>query len=312
MVRLSASRINTVKDCSLKYWYQYILKIPQSPKDYFALGTLVHLILEILLNKKHKSKFDTIVQKEDVYSVPSVKRLIKKHIKKDEELIQKHEEKIKLFILNGLTFDFFCDGCKELLDPEYSFHYRKQNYEVIGFVDKSAIYDNYIRIIDYKTSNYKKDKKDKIFDVQALMYCLVLREKIGVFPKYVVDFMFLKFGKEQQYTCEYENDDLDCFEFYLNNVSSYLNNFTFDKRLDNVAKYGVKKNVFCGALIGDLKVDGSQKHVCEYKYPKTYYAIYKNGEVWKTALNREDLVSYGKEIHEVNHKGCEAWLKEIQ
>lgn len=50
-LRLSVSKAKTFTQCKLKFYYQYILKLPTELKHYNAIGSLVHLVLELAFKK---------------------------------------------------------------------------------------------------------------------------------------------------------------------------------------------------------------------------------------------------------------------
>lgn len=50
-LRLSVSKAKTYEQCTLKFYYQYLLKLKTELKDYNAIGSLVHLVLELLFKR---------------------------------------------------------------------------------------------------------------------------------------------------------------------------------------------------------------------------------------------------------------------
>jgi len=57
-LRLSVSKVKTFDQCRRKYYYQYILKLPTSKNQYNALGSMVHLLLELMFKKWIASKYE--------------------------------------------------------------------------------------------------------------------------------------------------------------------------------------------------------------------------------------------------------------
>ena len=68
---------------------------------------ICHLIFEVLGEKRRKKYFNKIIKTQDVFCVPSIKRLILKHAVKYEVDDEENLEMIKDMIFNGLTYDFF-------------------------------------------------------------------------------------------------------------------------------------------------------------------------------------------------------------
>ena len=66
-VKLSASRIDTYKICSWLYYAQYIQKIPRSTNDGAKRGDVSHIVLECLLNPRHRYKVEKILNKKSIY-----------------------------------------------------------------------------------------------------------------------------------------------------------------------------------------------------------------------------------------------------
>ena len=89
---LSASRIKTWESCSWKFWCTYKLKLPRSQNDGTSRGTACHLVLEVLLNPRHKKYITKIVKKDTVRCVPSIIRLLEKSLGKDGFLTEDNLE----------------------------------------------------------------------------------------------------------------------------------------------------------------------------------------------------------------------------
>ena len=104
---LSASRIKTAQSCSWLYWCKYKLGLPEKGNDGARRGSICHLIFEVLGVKKRKKYFNKIIKTQDVFCVPSIKKLILKHAVR--EGIDDHDnvELMKDMIFNGLSYDFF-------------------------------------------------------------------------------------------------------------------------------------------------------------------------------------------------------------
>ena len=104
---LSASRIKTAQSCSWLYWCKYKLGLPEKSNDGARRGSICHLVFEVLGVKGRKRYFNKILKTEDVFSVPSIKRLILKHAAREGVDDQENVELMKDMIFNGLTYDFF-------------------------------------------------------------------------------------------------------------------------------------------------------------------------------------------------------------
>ena len=112
---LSASRIKTFESCSWLYWCKYHLNLPEKTNEGALKGSVTHLILELLLFKKHKKHLNSIVKSLDVDSSQAVGRLIRKKLKEFNIDTEEIYEEVCNFILVGLQYDFLGKGGKNLV-----------------------------------------------------------------------------------------------------------------------------------------------------------------------------------------------------
>ena len=159
-VYLSASRLKTVKMCSWLYWCKYHQRLPDQSNDGASRGTVCHLILDCLGKPSRKHYYDAILENNDVFSVPSIKKLILSTahtlgVDDEENLVL-----IKEMTLAGLRYDFFGKKAgkpaQSFSEYEFDIHINeeKKDYYIKGFIDKLFIYDKKgsALIRDFKTS----------------------------------------------------------------------------------------------------------------------------------------------------------------
>ena len=79
---LSASRIKTLEACSWLYWCKYKLKLPEKTNSGALRGTICHLILELLLKKRHKKHYNLIIKEGHIKASSPVDKVVKKYLKK--------------------------------------------------------------------------------------------------------------------------------------------------------------------------------------------------------------------------------------
>ena len=280
---LSASRIKTAQSCSWLYWCKYKLNLPEKSNDGARRGSICHLVFEVLGVKGRKRYFNQILKTEDVFSVPSIKRLILKHATKEGVDDQENIDLMKDMIFNGLTYDFFGH---DLAKPtrEYSekdFDIIKSDgeikYKIRGFIDKLFLYkkEKFALIRDFKTSKDVFKGKDQTDNLQDLMYSLAVK---NLFPKYserVSEFLFLKFDLDVNAKKSgvvrmkaLDQDELQGFEMQLSEIQKYLDGFSEKEAKTNYAAHQgfPTDNSFSGKLLcgfstqkGELKKDGSPK-----------------------------------------------------
>lgn len=260
-VTLSASKIKTAQSCSMKYFLSYIEHLPDRSNLGATLGGLTHVILEYLAIDRRRKLVAKILKQRDIFkgkSCRGIEKLVYKFLHKLGIATDENVEKIKLFVLNGLSHDFYGEdrGKPIATFTEKDFLTITDTYKVRGFIDRLFIYENgHALIRDYKSSKATYQGEDaSTSGIQATTYCLAVRElaakKIIPPVKTVsVEFLFLKFdcnlesswatgiyqGRETKklyhngggkITLNYQWDEVKGFEQYLGSVQNYLENFT--------------------------------------------------------------------------------------
>jgi hypothetical protein len=204
---LSASKIKTLQTCSYMYWAKYHLGIPDSNNDGSRRGSICHLIFELLGKSGRENKFNNIINTRDVFSEPSIKRLIFKHAIREGIADETNINMMKEMILNGLLYDFFGDthGNPDQAESELAFVIKKNedgvSYHIRGFIDKLFLYKKkkYALIRDFKSSKKPFNSYEIDDNLQDLMYSLAVKK---LFPEYVnrqSEFLFLKFELDPSY-----------------------------------------------------------------------------------------------------------------
>lgn len=263
--------------------------------------------------------------KKNIEDDKGVTRLIKKLIKSNNlPILDKkgvnNYDLIKEMVLVGLGYDFYCEDYDELLSSEYEIKIETPEYRLNGFIDKLGIKDGKFLISDFKSS-----EKFDSFDTQALCYILWAKRVKNMDS--IAEFIYLR-KPEGQISRKYEFTDsqIDGFEMYVKEIYKQLKNFNRKKAQSHFAYddgYPGKDEGFKGAAMcgrsqykGHLKKDGTEMWSCPNKHPQEYYVCLKNGEIIKSDLNYEALVTYldkkgidKKEescykIQKVSYSGC--------
>jgi|TARA_R100001163_G_C5060256_1_gene197049 hypothetical protein len=331
---LSASRIKTAQSCSWLYWCKYKLKLPEKGNDGARRGSICHLVFEVLGVKGRKKYFNKILKTQDVFCIPSIKRLILKHATKEGVDDQENIDLMKEMIYNGLTYDFFGQDLgrptKEYSEKDFDIIKNDGSiqYKIRGFIDKLFLYkkQKFALIRDFKTSKDVFKGKDQTDNLQDLMYSLAVK---NLFPEYsdrVSEFLFLKFDLDLNAKKSgivrmkaLDEDELKGFEMQLCEIQKYLDGFSEkDARKNYAAHQGFPTdNSFTGKLLcgfatqkGELKKDGSPKWHCPMKFDFFFY------EVWDAHKNRigsyfeeefaETLVPEGGGYEMKYYQGCPA------
>ena len=320
---LSASRIKTLEACSWLYWCKYKLKLPEKTNSGALRGTICHLILELLLKKRHKKHYNLIIKEGHIKASSPVDKVVKKYLKKHKLLDSNEDEDhyglCSDMILVGLKNDFFSEGGK-ILDPEYEFLLESEDppYKVMGFMDKTVTYNKkkQILISDYKTSKSKFSGEDLDSNLQGLIYSLAAK-KIWPKLKSSIRFIFLKFPKDPLQELSFKDSQLSGLEYYLAHVFKIINNFSEETASTNYAADqpmppkggGFKGPLNCGFAKrkGQLKKDGSLMWHCPFKFDFEYYALVNElGETISSAFDEDSLPTPkdGESIVKKKYDGC--------
>jgi len=234
---LSASRIKTAQGCSWLYWCKYKLKLPDTSNDGAKRGSICHLIFELLGEEKRKKHYDEIVKAEDIFAVPSIKRLVMKHAIREGVDDDENIELIKDMTFNGLTYDFFGNELgkptKEVSEQDFDIVKNEGDirYRIRGFIDKLFLYKGkkFALIRDFKTSKEVFKGKDAEDNLQDLMYSLAVDHLFPEYENKQSEFLFLKFDLDPEAKKSgvlrmrpLDSDDLRGFELHLTEIQKYL------------------------------------------------------------------------------------------
>jgi hypothetical protein len=312
MVVLSASKIKTLNTCSWLFYCNYHLKTPRTSNDGARRGTVTHLLLECLLNPRHKHHYDTILNK-GITASKACERLVRKSMKK-EGIVQTlegedHFQMICDFVNVALNYDFFMEGFTREV-PEYAFDIKTDDFHIIGFLDKIGFKGDVCRIVDYKTSKTKPTGEDKTWNIQALMYQVAVQILWPNVKKSFVDFLYLKFKRAPKEVFSGSNKALKGFVEYLKYLTEYLKDFGMEKAVSNFAANDYLKKNLCGTLEDRFKDDGSPKWRCPQMLPYDYWVLVNDeGKIAQSSLEKDELP--GKEGYRIEKRaylGCPAFL----
>lgn len=297
---ISASRIKALDSCSWSYYCKYHLRIPEKSNTGASRGVICHLVFELLFNPRHKKYVKKILKQNSAFKIPSIKRLIEKHAKKvginDEENLTMVDE----MIIVGLKTDFYPENGK-VVEPEYEFNIQGEGYKAKGFIDLPIIYEDKktIKIRDYKSSKAKFKGEELTFNVQAMMYSIVAKK---LWPEYkpIVEFIFLRFPKAPIQAIEFSNEQLEGYEYVLQEVYKKIENFSEKDACSNFAADEKATRWLCGKEGG---------WICPFRKPLTYYSIFDEEDNFiKSAFTHEEILKFktndSYKIKKYNYSGC--------
>lgn len=266
-VTQSASKVKTALGCSWKYWSSYLLHIPSRGNVGSRQGNCSHIILECLAVDKRKPLVKKILKARDIFCCPALKRLTYKLVRKDEIDTPESVQRVKDFVLNGLSYDFYgtLRGKPTYSYTEKDFLFEEpERYKIRGFIDRLFIYkDGHALIRDYKTSKETYKGGDVSDPLQANFYAKAVRKMsdAGIIPPVKTvscEFLFLKFdcSLESKWTAgEYRGkttkkqvhnggglirvtfteEDISGFDYELEDYQQYLESFNEETAKQNFA-----------------------------------------------------------------------------
>lgn len=185
---LSASRVNTFRQCSRKYYYTYVAKLPRKDWPHFDLGTLVHGSLEHF-HENFKKDGDQL----------NLKKIMKISFKtqKDEMMKEKILSNEILLEARNLLLEYLTkmetDGIgSRIISLEEDFDIKlTENINVAGFVDRIDLdNDGVYHIKDYKTN--KNGKYMKPF--QLCVYGIHLMNKYPEVDHFRGSYIMIRLG----------------------------------------------------------------------------------------------------------------------
>ncbi len=309
---LSASKIKTLDTCSWLWNCSYHLKLPRTSNKGADLGTVTHLVLECLLNKRHRNHYEQLRLDKTCKNNDTICRLIKKHLSKmghDSSELTAIDE----FLQVALDTDFFIEGF-ELGEPEFKFEIKNENpkYHVIGFIDKFAKKDGIVKIFDYKSSKQKFSGKDLDFNIQAAVYQIAIKKLWPETRKSFVNFLMLRFKKNPLQVVSYSDKFLEGIELYMSYLTEYLSDWTYEKAISKFAANDPAKKMLCGSAEPGFKADGiTPKWICPSRNAFKYFALLnQDGNVIKSEFKEEDLKpKEGETVKEMWYSGCPIFNK---
>lgn len=322
MVNLSPSRTSTFLSCSLKYWYNYkghdgdTVGIPSDQNQGSQRGSTVHDTLECLSHPKRRKRVEAMIAAKDPWIDKPTKRLAFLLAKKNQVSDPENFEMVRGFILTALNSDFFCTGSKSV-EIERHFKIQGEGFQINGFLDKIALYEDEIKIIDYKTSKKKFTKDELSFNLQNFFYTYAAT-KLWPGKPISFEFQFLKFPKSPIVEApKISKEQLDGFSEWLVEISKHIDSLTFDQAKSNTPKdKGPGKDWVCGKKqLGALNAEGVPAWYCDFRKPFIYFALSREGKTIKTSKSKSELEKIqleGDLILQCSHPGCFAWRHELK
>lgn len=304
-IKLSPSRVKTLKECSWIYWCKYILGLPEKTNDGAKRGTICHNVFEKLQNYKTRTQYNKIKEKNDVFASPLIKKMI---LSQASEMGVDDDENLSLIkdmIINGISHDFYGEslGTPTKSYTELEFNIEKNDYKIRGFIDQLFLYeDKKLAVIrDYKSSKKVFSDFEKEDNLQDYFYSLAIRHLFPDYKSRFSEFWFLRFDLKQKGLVKMETIDedvLDGFEFELAQIQDHLENFSekdaksnfaYDQGFPTEDYFGGKLKCGFATEKNELKKDGTIKYACPFRFDFYYVEVYDSSDNFVASYFKDDF-----------------------
>lgn len=155
---MSVTHLNNYLECPLKFYYHNFIQIPQAKNANLAFGSAVHDAIEGLFKEMK-------VRGEQFPTIEEFVELGKKQMYKQQDSFTKKEYQQKLDYLEKFFPEYY-NTYVSLWNKNVNFEKKLvavyKDVNLTGKLDKIEFDSNDIVIVDYKTGQYKSDKK-KLF-----------------------------------------------------------------------------------------------------------------------------------------------------
>lgn len=203
IVQLSFTALENYNECPFKYKLMNELGFVVSPKKEIDDGIFIHSALEII-NKKIKANNNNYVGDEEVAN--TVNTLFEKaNIKFKEEQPDKYDIKLDAITKDVIRYYHEVGNDLEIIDSEYPFYIRGENYAFSGVADLIYEKDGKLGILDYKNTSLVSSHYLKKYRKQLHFYVMALRDENN-------EFEGRKIEKIQIYAIKYKGNKLFSFE----------------------------------------------------------------------------------------------------
>lgn len=295
-IRVSASRIKSVNQCSYKFYLNEIEKLPETTHPKTIVGSICHSIFECLKNPRHKVYYYAIINSGTINGTP-FERLVKmwqRKYKIDQLLINDIDSMILVALKHT---NFYNDGATRIFPPEHEFKLELQNGIVKGFIDDLSFFGDIAHIRDYKSQKDKFTKNELSAEKQAAVYQLYVWKAFKMPAQ--VEFVLLRHPPTKRHPNLHLQivppktpEQLMGFELYLESIALTFKNFGIQEAYASFAADNPKKKYFCD-------------YICQFKKPFKYQSVVKNGLVIKNYLITDEIVlNEGETIQIREYQGC--------
>jgi RecB family exonuclease len=246
----SPSSIILYKQCPRKYYYKYIVGLPESHSIHLFRGKIAHTVLEHFFDidtkeinmQNYELKLKEIVQNDLLKYWQKYDKALK-NLGLNSDQLKFYFEETMMMLFNWLNT--FIDKIKSFdslsfqeifkkLTPIREQHFISQELGVQGFIDTIEQHQDEIHIMDYKTSSHFELSND--YKLQLGIYALLYQKKHNQTP-HKAGIYFLrykpKYVKVDQELLDYAQTEVN--SIHINTASTNL--VDYPKKESGLCKY---------------------------------------------------------------------------
>jgi len=225
---LSASSIRVFEQCRLKFYYNYIERIPTVYSDPLVLGIAVHSALEELYTlMKGKIEFPSESVIESVRKV-CIRVLTEKGISSGN-ILESGMELVDI-IISRFNFN------EKVIDLEKKFRFFTDGgIPLTGSIDKVVeLQDDTVGICDYKTSYVAASQDEIDNDIQLSVYDVAAKE---LYPKYDKVVLILDYLRHDCIATSRSTKQRKLFKEFLIETNTKIQQLTKENAYPSLNKY---------------------------------------------------------------------------
>lgn len=312
-IRISASRLKTLKDCALAFWYQDVERLPSKTHHKTLQGSCIHSLFECLLAPKRASTLRAILRDGFTLAAhPVVERFVRfydaRHGIAPYEMSAMESMLRVAFGTIKPHFDLLFAALDAGQPAPFTYHTEKRfqmqvgEATISGFIDLLLVWPDRALVIDLKTQAKKWTIADVPNNVQAALYALATYRDLGLLA--ATDFVMVRHAPSARYPRMHlqsvpapSRAHLAGLEAYVETMYGVVNQLT----LEQAAQHPHESRSFC-------------EKVCGYHKPFDYWALVKRATPDMTPIKAFMVGSEPKEVAEDevlvkrHHAGClAAW-----
>lgn len=186
---LSASKLETYNGCPYKYFNQYGLKLYPFKQPLFQVNEIGSIVHDVLDHTRDLFSDNKVVNEMPLDNLDNIINEYVSNYLHDHDLEKRLDYGINHFIIKMIKQDLVNTiivlanqikaGDFKIIDSEANIACNFPNFFFTGKVDRIDQYDNYLKIIDYKSSNKDFDISLAMqgFNIQMLLYLDILTKQ---------------------------------------------------------------------------------------------------------------------------------------